>query len=563
MLLAPTVIPILQRQQPGLDQELIRKLGARAGVRITLIDRDGVVLADSEADPLEMANHRRRPEIAQLAERSVATDTRSSATLSSPHMYLAVRLPHNAEEAAGYLRLALRVDQLDDRIAATQWMIWGAALASALVALLLGIFWANHFSARVDRLSQTATHIAQGDYDLPIDISGNDQISALAQALHRMRRQLTDHIFDSERTRTELQTILETMPEAVVAVDPDQRILFANRRTYLLFGIHRGDITGQPIWKILRHPGLQDAVAKTLASNDYYSTEFEVLTPQRVIEYRGTQLCVGDHRGVLMVLHDVTELRRLERMRQDFFANVSHELKTPLAAIKAFAETLLDDEEAEASTIRHFLSRIDEQADRLHALVVDMLMLARVESKEQAFDIQTVDVHQVIEEVLRSLSDAAAARNVALNTRLAPADRYVVADFEGVATIIGNLVDNAIKYTKANGYVEISTRRQGEMIALDVADNGIGIPAEDLGRVFERFYRVDKARSRQLGGTGLGLSIVKHLTNTFAGSVSVRSQLNQGTTFTVLLPAAGEVAGEPAEAGDAKTPSGATKRRTT
>lgn len=240
-----------------------------------------------------------------------------------------------------------------------------------------------------------------------------------------------------------------------------------------------------------------------------------------------------------MVLHDISELRRLERMRQDFIANVSHELKTPLAAIKAFTETLLFGD-VDEQTRHHFLTRIDEQADRLHALVVDMLMLARVESKEQAFDIQSVDVQEAVSEAVRSFRDNADAKGLTVKTDIPEDCRWVLADAEAVATILGNLIDNAVKYARQDGWVEVTASRDENFVAVHVADNGIGIPAAELGRIFERFYRVDKARSRELGGTGLGLSIVKHLTQTFGGTVHVESRLNIGSKFTVRLPSAAD-----------------------
>ncbi len=276
----------------------------------------------------------------------------------------------------------------------------------------------------------------------------------------------------------------------------------------------------------------------TFAAKEPTSTEFAIRRPPRVVRYFGRGLTVGSGRGIIIVLHDITELRRLERLRQDFFASVSHELKTPLAAIKAYTETLLDDEQQDRSVTRRFLLRVEEQADRLHSLVIDMLMLARVESEDHGFDIKPIDARPAILNSVDYFREKAESKNVSIQSRLLPDPCIVMADSEGLGMIVRNLVDNAVKYTAAGGQVTVTTSSDGHDIVIEVTDTGVGIPADDLHRIFERFYRVDKARSRELGGTGLGLSIVKHLVQRFGGTVSVRSRLSEGSTFTVSLPLA-------------------------
>jgi two-component system phosphate regulon sensor histidine kinase PhoR len=247
---------------------------------------------------------------------------------------------------------------------------------------------------------------------------------------------------------------------------------------------------------------------------------------------------VGSGRGIIIVLHDVSELRRLERLRQDFFASVSHELKTPLAAIKAYTETLLDGEQHDPHLTRRFLLRVEEQADRLHSLVIDMLMLARVESEDHGFDIKPIDARPAIQNSVDYFREKAQAKQVEVESQLLPEPCTVMADSEGLGMIVRNLVDNAVKYTPPGGTVRVVTRQAHGDVIIEVHDTGVGIPADDLHRIFERFYRVDKARSRELGGTGLGLSIVKHLVQRFGGSVGVQSRLHEGSTFTVSLPLA-------------------------
>lgn len=413
------------------------------------------------------------------------------------------------------------------------WPIW-AALVAGSGALALGGLFAHRFARRLQALSGTAQAISRGDYDRAIDASANDEIGVLARSFQQMREDLRQRIAGIERMRKDLQTMLETIPEGVIAIDEQQWILFANPSVVRLLGLGRANLVGQRLWEVLRHPRLLDAVSATLTNRRPYNTEFEIHNPARVLAYRGRTLTVESGRGVIMVLQDISELRRLERLRQDFFANVSHELKTPLASIKAFTETLLDDVDDRETAVR-FLRRIEEQAERLHALVIDMLMLARVESAEHGFDIGPVDVDEAAHACLESFRGEADAKGIELAHVPAVDSRWVMADAEGLDLILSNLVDNAIKYTPAKGKVTIRIERAADGVRVHVEDTGIGIPEEDLGRVFERFYRVDKARSRELGGTGLGLSIVKHLAQTFGGRVSVTSRLGRGTVFTVVL----------------------------
>jgi two-component system, OmpR family, phosphate regulon sensor histidine kinase PhoR len=372
---------------------------------------------------------------------------------------------------------------------------------------------------------------------LPSSYVGDD-FDRLARVVRDVQTSVAERVDGIDQVRKDLQTMLESIPEAVLAIDADQRVLFANASTYRLFGLPAEDIAGKKLWAILRQPGLQDAVSMTLASKEPTSTEFAIRRPPRVVRYFGRSLAVGSGRGIIIVLHDITELRRLERLRQDFFASVSHELKTPLAAIKAYTETLLDDEQQDRSVTRRFLLRVEEQADRLHSLVIDMLMLARVESEDHGFDVKPIDARPAIVNSVDYFREKGEAKRVLIESRLLPDPCIVMADSEGLGMIIRNLVDNAVKYTPAGGQVTVTTSSENGDLVVDVADTGVGIPVEDLNRIFERFYRVDKARSRELGGTGLGLSIVKHLVQRFGGTVSVKSRLNEGSTFTVSLPLA-------------------------
>jgi len=345
---------------------------------------------------------------------------------------------------------------------------------------------------------------------------------------------------DLIREIARLTSALETLPEGVMALDESRRVLFANHNVFTFFGLEPKPAGGQGLHDLVQHPSLHDAVAATFEEPEPFTAEFEVLEPRRVIAFKGKRLDCDDGRTIVVVLDDMTELRRLENIRQDFFANISHDLKTPLAAIKAFAETLIDGAAEDPETRNRFLKRIEEQTERLHSLVQDMLMLARVESKDPGFVRQRIDAREVVLASVETFRPDSELKGLRLGVDVGARPCMVVVDPEGLQVILRNLVDNAVKYTPAGGAINVKLLCTGGEAALTVADEGIGIPPQDLGRVFERFYRVDKARSRQLGGTGLGLSIVKHLAQIFGGTVGVTSRLGEGSAFTVRLPLADE-----------------------
>lgn len=522
--------------QDPTNAEIKGKLTALAetsDARITVLDRDGVIVADTDPSANREGTTERTLEIAALEGAAVSVDLRQRGRDDPSTLYLAMRIERDGQRM-GAIRLSAPLEQ--GEAAASAW--WRELALVGVAAMSVAALLAYRYSSRLTELSSTAHEIVRGDYDKTIDVSYEDELGRLARSFHQMRQELRQQIDGLERVRQDLQTMLETIPEAVLAIDSQQRILFANPSTYPLFGLPSTSIVGQKLWEVLRHPRLQEAINSAFASADPFRTEFEILSPPRVLEFRARRLTVKGGRAIIIVLHDISELRRLERLRQDFFANVSHELKTPLASIKAYTETLLEPDVDDRDTQHRFLKRIEEQADRLHALVIDMLMLARVESEDHGFETRPVDVHQVAHDVVRAFAGEADGKGIALSLDCQGEDRHAQADPEGVFTLLSNLVDNAIKYTPNGGQVGIAVKREVASLVIAVSDSGMGIPHDDLRRIFERFYRVDKARSRELGGTGLGLSIVKHLAQRFGGTVNVTSRLKHGSTFSVALPLA-------------------------
>jgi two-component system phosphate regulon sensor histidine kinase PhoR len=349
-----------------------------------------------------------------------------------------------------------------------------------------------------------------------------------------------------EGDRQLLRTVLGGMAEGVVAVDARRRLLFANDAASQLFSLGPNPV-GRLMVELIRSPQVHEAVEAALAGSGSHKVEITVsraedrpLVSPRMLEVRGTALPGTPAAGAVLVFHDVTENRRLERVRQDFVANASHELKTPLASIKAYTETLIDGALSDPEVNTRFLERIDEQADRLNVLVLDLLSLARLESGQETFHHGPLVLAPLVRSSFESHRGRAEAGELRFELEIAPESEgaVVMADEEAIRQILDNLIDNAIKYTDREGLVRVRTRFQGDAIVLEVSDTGIGIPRDEQSRVFERFYRVDKARSRELGGTGLGLSIVKHLVGSLGGAIRLESRAGVGSTFTVRLPTA-------------------------
>jgi two-component system, OmpR family, phosphate regulon sensor histidine kinase PhoR len=364
-----------------------------------------------------------------------------------------------------------------------------------------------------------------------------DEVGLLTGAFDQMERDLERRLNQIQDNSERLATVLSSMAEGVLAVGPDKTILLANEAGRQLLDFATPNPLGRPLLEVTRARAVYEAVAQALDAAAPIEREFDAPGPvRRTLSLRATRLPGEPCPGVMIVLHDMTELRRLESLRRELVANVSHELKTPLAAIKGYAETLrlgaVNDQEHNL----HFVRRIEEQADRLHELILDILQIARLESGQESFELINVPIAELIEECADQFVEVAAAKRIELCVNPPPADVTVHADEEGVRTILNNLVDNALKYTVAGGQVLIRADVNTATVTLKIQDTGIGIAEKELARIFERFYRVDRARSRELGGTGLGLSIVKHLAHAFGGGVSVESELGRGSTFRVELP---------------------------
>lgn len=519
-------------------QEIAVDLSRPSGMRITVTDPAGVVLADSNEHPASMQNHLQRPEFQQAAERGLGTAVRLSTTLRLRMSYLALRLNRNGQTGA-FVRVALPLESIDAQVHALHRYLWVSASVVGVLALVLTYLLAGRIMRPLYRLTDAAEAVAAGDYQQRIPVGSGDEVGTLARAVDHMRRALTRQVAELRENTELLETVLSSMLEGVLAVNADQRVVFANAASRSLLGIETREVSGRPLLEVTRNRVVREAVEEAFRLDEPYEFEFEVSgLARRYLAVRATRLPGEPCPGVVVVLHDITDLRRLENVRREFVANVSHELKTPLSSIKAYAETLRMGALHDPEHNELFVARIEEQADRLHQLIQDLLHLARVESGRETFDIRDVSLLGAIEDCLPAYLERAQAKQLTLDFEPSDADVVIRADEGALATIFDNLVGNAIQYTPEGGRVVIRCRAEGESGVFEVEDTGVGISPADQTRIFERFYRVDKARSRELGGTGLGLAIVKHLTQAFGGQVGVRSELGKGSAFHVRLPLA-------------------------
>ncbi len=519
---------------------LSKRLGARTGTRITIILPSGVVLADSEENPGQMDNHARRPEVSAALRGETGVSTRYSRTLQLNQMYVAVPVSQG-DRVIGTVRTAIPVTEIDATLAAARGRIAGTAFLVALILAVLSLFVARRITRPLELMRAGAELFAGGQLDRRLASDGAEEIAALADSLNNMAAQLDERFQTVTRQRNELEAVLSSMIEGVLAVDNHERILRLNRAAAALFDVNVRTAIGRPVQEVLRKTELQHFISDTLRAGKPIERNLTLLADNREIELQahGTPLLNAQNAkiGALVVVNDVTRLRRLESLRRDFVANVSHELKTPITAIKGWAETLQQGESALADEQQHPVEIIVRQADRLNAIVNDLLDLSRIEQEQERATIarQPVAVRPVIDAAIQSCSVEMKSKEI---------EMIVHCSNELVAAInpplleqaLVNLLNNAIKYSEEKGRIVVETATARNELFLKVRDFGCGIPEEHLPRLFERFYRVDTARSREMGGTGLGLAIVKHIAQAHQGRVEVYSTVGNGSTFTLVLP---------------------------
>lgn len=504
-------------------QDIASQEAQAAGARATIIDADGKVLADSEAAAGSMENHSHRPEFIAAFKGEVGMDTRRSHTLGVPFLYVAVPI------SGGAVRLAYPLEDIETARAHVRHTLWLGAAISFIVALILAALAAQSTAHRLQRIVRFAHQIASGDLQARIAENSGDEVGQVAGALDRTARQLEESFRALQNSQRQLETLLNSMQDAVIAVGPDQRVQWANQMMSGLAGHTR---LQSPVVETVRDPDFLRAIQAASEQRQVATARAGSIAVGRSFDVTAAPLPGG---GAVAVLRDLTERERIEKTRRDFIANVSHELRTPLTSIQGYTETLLDGG-PENNHSRDFLEIIRKNAARMSRLTEDLLTLARVESGEQRFDIQPVTTKELLEEAVQSFREAARAQNMELEVE-DTANATVNADREAVHQIFTNLIDNALKYAPTGNRIILGARPSAAGVEFFVRDFGPGIPSEHLPRLFERFYRVDKARSRESGGTGLGLAIAKHIVLAHGGTISAESELNHGSSFLFTLPA--------------------------
>lgn len=511
--------------------------------RITLINTDGKVLADSHEDPGVMDNHARRPEVAEAMQGRVGQSIRHSNTLDADMMYVAIPL-RDGDKLVGVVRTALPLTDIQATLDKLYLGIALSGLVVALLAALIALLISRWLSRPFEQMTAGAERFARGDLGEPLNVPARSlEIDNLADALNRMAAQLGEKISTITRQQTEQAAVLASMVEGVLAVDVEQRVISLNDAVANLLGQEVAGAQGRDLRELVRNVQLEKLVTEVLGSGQTREGEVTIRGEHdRILQVHGTPLRDGQDRqiGAVMVFNDITKLRRLESIRRDFVANVSHELKTPITSIKGFVETLREGNVDDPERARHFLDIISTQADRLNAIIEDLLSLSRIEQEADKGDIRLSpgQVRAAIDGALQVCQIAADAKNITMDVKC---DEDLKAQMNQplLEQAITNLIDNALKYSEPSSAVLIEAGKGNGEVLLSVRDWGSGISAEHLPRLFERFYRVDKARSRKLGGTGLGLAIVKHIASSHRAHVTVESTPGEGSTFTLhMQPAA-------------------------
>ena len=517
-------------------QQLAVETARAARARATIIDRSGKVLADSEANSAEMENHATRPEfVAALQHAQIGSDTRTSHTLGIEFRYVA------APTSFGAVRLAYPLSAIRSDVAKVRREILEASGIALMVGFVIALIAVESVSRRLRKMVTFAQEIQAGNLSARLDDSGSDEISLLAVALDKTAHQLETNFRRLDNSRQQLETLLNSMEDAVVAVSAKREVVWFNGAMKRLAASSLK--VGTPVIRAVRDPDFLRVIDDVLQQQKAQSVSLFSVAPGRTFGMTSAPLPDG---GAVCVLRDTTEIARVERTRRDFIANVSHELRTPLTSLLGYTETLLD--ESTDAKSREFLEIMRRNAQRMTRLTEDLLTLARVESGEYPLQQAPVSAHELLKDAQVSFNELARARGLAIEIAASP-DIQVFADRDAIHQVFANLLDNALKYATGAKRIEIGASERSEKMEFYVRDFGPGIPSEHLPRLFERFYRVDKARSREAGGTGLGLAIVKHIVLNHGGEIGVNSELGHGSRFWFRLPVSAATSETIAETG--------------
>lgn len=538
-----------EESQIAYYSEIVKNLRKYADARLTYVRSDGKVLGDSEHDPHTMDNHKDREEIVGALKGQTGFAIRFSDTLKQNMLYAAIPIKDQTGKISGVLRIGMSLSEVEESVRD----FWVYVFAGMFV-LFAFVSYASYRIAKsvtrpIEKMTRVAKQIADRNYSTRVVVTHHDEVGQLAEAINQMSESLRSQMNQISENEGRLNSILENMLLGLMMIDSNGRIVLVNPTTETMLGFTSQELVGKKYDAKSRYLPFIEQIEQCKQQMKLVRDELNLHYPnERLVEISVTPIGYGNEQwsGFLIVLHDITDLRRLERMRSEFVANVSHELKTPIASVKGFTETLLAGALNDQETARSFLQIIYNESERLNRLVGDILELSKIESKRSPLRLSPVHLTSLVENTIQMVDKAAKQKKISLEF-FTEEDLYLEADEDRLQQILINLISNGISYTPEGGRITIRTEAytddkeieqtdEHDWIRITVSDTGIGIPKEDLPRIFERFYRVDKARSRSSGGTGLGLSIVKHLVELHHGTIRVESEVGMGTRFIIVMP---------------------------
>ncbi|MBT8042858.1 MAG: HAMP domain-containing protein [Pontiella sp.] len=541
-LFAEEVAPVIREGDEAQIDALCKRIGESVQTRFTIIMPDGTVTGDSSEDPDMMENHRARPEAIAAFGGDAGMDRRYSRTLKQEMIYLAIPLKDESSRVLCAVRAALPMTSIQAELHTMTRRVLTASVLAGLLAMLICVGVVRRITTPLRGMDLAARRFAEGDFTHRIPPHPALELDQLATSLNSMSEQLNKTVSTVIEQRNEQNAVLSSMDEGVLAIDRRERIIHMNRVAGIILGVNHHDSKRQLMQHVVRFVNLQEFIKAALSSQSPLKRDLSLIgTPQKQIQASGTVLRNADEEsiGALIVLRDVTQLRHLETVRSDFIANVSHELKTPITSIKGFVETLLSDDWNHSEDILRFLNIINQQAGRLNSIIDDLLTLSRLERKNGCLreTIRPTNLATVINSAIDLCQIKASENNITVDM-VCPENLIIPVNGPLIEQALVNLIVNAVKYSEAGKKVKIIAEEHLDKVTIEVRDQGFGIENKHLDRLFERFYRIDAARSRTLGGTGLGLSIVKHIVQAHRGSIQVESTVGIGSAFTIQLPLA-------------------------
>ncbi len=515
---------LASRDAARLDS-LAKDLGLQTNSRITIIDPEGTVVADSWRSPAEMENHKTRPEIMRALRGEVGTSLRYSSTLEEALLYVAIPV-EDRDEVGGVLRVSLSLKSIDDALGGLRDDIIVIGSVIALLSLIGALLFTRNFSRPIDRLIAASRRVASGDFDARVLLRGGGELKELAGSFNYMTDQVKRLFGELSEKSEELNGVVGTIRDGLLVLDKDGRIVLSNPGFMSIAGEEAVD--GKFYWEVIQVPDLADLVRIVTAQR---------ANSVREVHFNGRDyLCSGDflssREGVVLLIHDITEMKNVEKVKKDFIVNLSHELRTPLTAIKGFLETLQDEVTVDG---QHYLGILRRHTDRLVNIVEDLLVLSELEDSGTELQVGEVDLRRLMEDVIHVFEHRVREKGLELTLKARDGRLIIHGDQFKLEQVFINLIDNAVKYTERGG-VTVGITESDQSVVIVVEDSGVGIPEGHLSRIFERFYVVDKSRAKTVGGTGLGLAIVKHIVLLHGGTVEVDSQPGRGTRFIVGLP---------------------------